>query len=247
VLRRGFHNHISGALETRPCVGVKFNFLSGGFFMNEIHKSLVLTLLGKRNPELDKYYIALGEFVHAYSDVELELQRSLWHAAKVKEPIAQAVFSGVRTEAAISNINRISEARKWSEPKKTKYKYLFDQLQIINKLRNDIVHRGASLQADGTWISSNEKYVHIPERITTTPVSAGILNNASADLFEIRYRLAFLAHGRHWPVQMKEHFTDFLTHAWLYRPVPQGRKAQTNRKAHQTRGHPPRFGRKKQS
>jgi hypothetical protein len=177
--------------------------------MNANHRRVAFAMLGKRDPDLDKYYAALGEFIHAYSDVEAELQRTLWHHAGVKEPVAQAVFSGVRTEAAISNINRIGEARKWSELKKRKFKSLFDQLQIINKLRNDIVHRGASLQADGTWLSSNEKFVHIAERTTTTPVSAAILNAAGADLFEIRYCLAFLTFGHRWPPHQKKHFANF--------------------------------------
>lgn len=59
----------------------------------------------------DAYNLALGRFISVFSQVETELQGYLWKFAGVPAPTAQAIFSGVRVDAAIQLINRISDAQ----------------------------------------------------------------------------------------------------------------------------------------
>jgi len=42
------------------------------------------------------------------------MQMALWHFAEVNDPIAQAVFSGVRADDASNKIARIGVAKNWS-------------------------------------------------------------------------------------------------------------------------------------
>jgi len=120
---------------------------------------------------VDKYYLALGRFVSAFSDAEATLLDVLWLSAKMRAPYAQAVLSGVRTEAAIGYINRIAEAKRWSEKKKANWQRLFTQLGLINKLRNDILHYGVSMFGS-YWVVTNKRVVHHPDRIREIHITA---------------------------------------------------------------------------
>jgi hypothetical protein len=207
--------------------------------MNARRKRIVRAMLGQPD-ETDAYYLALGKFIAQYAVVEGLLRVSLWHFASLKAPIAQAIMSGVRTEDAISYINRIADATKWTNEKKASFKTVFNQIQVINKLRNDIVHRGAALQADGTWLSTNKAVAHIPERITNTVVSAEALDFARNDLFSIRAALTLLTYDHLKIKGLDPWAKPALDGAWQYKPAPQGRKAQTNRTARRKQPSPPR-------
>lgn len=211
--------------------------------MDSRHQKVANALLGLPDNKTNAYHLALGRFIAEYATVEAELRALLWSVAGVKEPIAQAIMSGVRTEDGISLIYRVLDAKKWSEQRKARFKYLFDQIQAINKLRNDIVHRGASLQADGSWLSTNKTIAHIPERITNTVVSPDILDFARSDLFNIRIGLVFLKLGRRAPPPLNRMADEALKDAWRYIPAPQGRKASTNRQTPQKPTRPPRSSR----
>jgi hypothetical protein len=207
--------------------------LVGSFAMDVRHKLVAMSLLGKTIKESDDYHLALGRFIAEYAMLETTLRSALWHLSRLKAPMAQVLLSGVRTDAAISNINRISEAKKWPDRKKKQWKFVSDQIQDINLLRNSIVHHGAALQADGTWLSSNKKVVHVPEKATNRIVRPEILDQARSDLFSIRLCVAFFAWGNRFPPHMRLTVKQTLSGAWQYKPAPQGRKANTNRKDRQ--------------
>src|SRR5438128_12465077 len=86
------------------------------------------------------YYQALGEFVSSFSQLEINLQLALWQFAKLSKPIARALLSGsTRINEAMNQILKLAEAQKWEDEKKKELKFLFDQLGIINKVRNDLL------------------------------------------------------------------------------------------------------------
>jgi hypothetical protein len=205
-----------------------------------ISRRITNWLLGKPDKETDEYLQALGTFIQGFADTELALQEALWRLARLKPPIAQAVLSGVRTEAAISLINRIADAKSWSNKRKAQFKHVFDQLQAINRLRNDILHHGSHLQKDGTWLSTNQKFVHVLAKTRRVTVTKTGLEQATGDLFEIRCRLVLLLHPSK---KAREVFSKVLTPAWRYKSAPQGRKARMNRTAHQKRQRQPRSSR----
>jgi hypothetical protein len=142
---------------------------------NAVLRDITLKLMGKPNKKVDQYYMLLGRFVTNFSFVEQHVQSLLWRLAKLESPISQAILSGVRTEAAISLIYRIADAERWSKEKKEAYKDALDQLQVINKLRNDLLHRGSRLQPNGTWLITNEHFVHIPERTINVTLTVSLL------------------------------------------------------------------------
>ena len=52
----------------------------------------------------DEYYTALGQFVAAFSEIECAMEVVLWNISKIKSPVAQAVFSGVRADDACNKL-----------------------------------------------------------------------------------------------------------------------------------------------
>lgn len=89
------------------------------------------------------YMFALGNFISMFSALEAKLQAALWKFAGVTPPGAQAVFSGVRVNGAMQFINRLADAQNWDKARKDELQFMFAQLGIINRLRNDLLHYGA--------------------------------------------------------------------------------------------------------
>jgi hypothetical protein len=190
--------------------------------------------------EIDQYQQSLGRFVAAFSQVEANLQTVLWHFAGVKAPTAQAVFSGVRVEGAMGFINRIAEAQRWRKSKRDKLQYIFTQLGIINKLRNDILHYGAQLHARDTWVVSNRLFAHIPKRVRQLTVSPSILDDASFDLRKIESHLIVMAWHKVMPPGARAAFRPALKAAWRYKQPQPSRPARKSRKIPQGRRPRPR-------
>ncbi|WP_213738004.1 hypothetical protein [Bradyrhizobium sp. dw_411] len=189
-------------------------------------RDAVMRLFGKPNKKVDQYYILLGQFVNCYAFLERDVQAVLWRLAKLETPISQSVLSGVRTEAAVALIYRIADAERWSKCRKEAYKNILDQIQVLNKLRNDLLHRGSELQQDGTWLITNLPFVHIPERITNISMTVSDLKHAYNDLIIVRLVVSLILDDE---VHSEEWWNKSKLLSWSYKPAPQGRKAQTNR------------------
>ena len=60
-------------------------------------------------------------------------------------------------------INRIADAQKWRKPQREKLTYVFQHLGQLNKLRNDILHYGASPtdRTFTTWKVTNRLFAHL--------------------------------------------------------------------------------------
>ncbi len=187
--------------------------------------------------DIDRFRHSVGRFVLQFSDVEAMLQTVVWHFAGIAPPIAQAVFPGIRIEAAMTYMNRIADARKWNDAEKSGFEYIFLQLGMINKLRNDILHYGATLDLDnvGHWLVTNELVAHIPEKIRTTRISATTLDDASSDLHKIGSHLIILTWGDSMPPEAHNFYEAELARAWQYKPQQQAGDPSTTRKTPQER------------
>jgi hypothetical protein len=131
----------------------------------------------------DGYWKALGRFIHAFSDAEAIVQMLLWTESAVTVDVARSIFSGARIDTAKGFITRLRESRGVGEH--PQLKRAFDQLAVITRARNDIVHYGAKF--DGTTFSvSNSLVAHIPERTRSFAVSPEIFEEMIADLGAIR-------------------------------------------------------------
>lgn len=85
-----------------------------------------------------EYYQALGHFVTLFTDIECGLQQALWQISKVKSPVAQAIFSGVRADDACNKITRISEAENWSKERQTEWSIISSRVGIL-RITSDII------------------------------------------------------------------------------------------------------------
>jgi hypothetical protein len=128
-------------------------------------------------PGHDVYWKALGKFIHRFAMLEQQIAYLLQLSAKVPKETAQALFHGTRAKAAIDNLNRLREVRGLAED--PDWKRVVDQFGIINSVRNDIVHYGATLHDDGFKIASKR---NIPRKQTVTQVDAPQLDAMTEDL-----------------------------------------------------------------
>ncbi len=189
----------------------------------------------------EPYLLALGRFVSTFSQVEMMLQHVLWKFSKTAEPTAQAVFSGVRPETAMQFITRIAAAQKWKAKRKEEIEYVFSQLGMINKLRNDLLHYGASMEDEltDTWLITNARFVHIPERIQELRITPQLLLDAQADLAQILIRLIFLAWSRNMPTETRAVFRELREGAWRYKPPQRDQPVRKKQNKHQERKRQP--------
>lgn len=186
----------------------------------------------------DAYYTALGNFVNNFSQVETTLQHTLWMVSGVKADVAPAIFSGLRVEGCLQFLRRIADAKKWNSPKKQALEEIIARLGPINKLRNDILHYGATmdLSAEHSWLISNRGFAHTPQKIREFLITPSLLDNVSSDLRKLFYLIIVLGlrelFGPKGGAWVKRRFAPFLKPAWLYKPPPQAKTVGKNRKTH---------------
>src|SRR5687767_63683 len=105
--------------------------------------------LKRRTARYRPYWAALGEFVHAFSQVERELQELVFHLSGVSAQDGKALFHGMRVDAAKDAINRLLDARGDTEIK-ARLEEPFAHLGHIAGMRNNLIHWGAA-EGEGEW------------------------------------------------------------------------------------------------
>jgi hypothetical protein len=184
--------------------------------------------------DAERYYLSLGQFVTIFSEIESDLQAALWHLADVPSPTAQAVFTGLRVNTLISYINRIADAQKWSKERKREFEYVFSQLGMINKLRNELLHYGSQLEGPDKWLVTNEFFAHTPEKVQPTRLSPAILDAATHDLGKIGAHIFLWVGGEtilsHVSNEQRDAFLEVLNSAWLYKQPQRGQRPRKSRK-----------------
>lgn len=133
------------------------------------------------------YWQTLGQFISMFSGVEEAIQRLLWAHANVQEPISQAVFSGVRVDNGSGLIRRVIEAK--GEKISPALAAAFTQLSLINSLRNQIVHYGATQANEDEWHVSNALIAHNEAKLTKHIISPNVILHMTRDLVKIRVHL----------------------------------------------------------
>ena len=174
------------------------------------------------------YLLALGEFIDQFARTEAMLHYVLRHFAKTSQNIGNAVFSGVRVDAAVSFIRRIAEVEDPGETARKQIDFLFTHLAEINNLRNDIVHYGSEIRGGGRRVTTNRIMALTADRIRERAVSPEILRDAASDLNKINIHLS--AHLLiHMPNQIMEGFRPILDASWRYKPHAQGSNHRKSR------------------
>ncbi len=190
----------------------------------------------------DEYYRLLGHFISMFSDTEKLVVEVLRHVSGASKPVARALFSGTRTDAACSYIKRIGDAKKWPKERQEAWKNISDHLSYISLLRNHIVHYGADWRSLDQWVVTNKNIALTPDSTINLPISRHIFEAAMADLNKIDCHLLVFA----WPKKFSHlaEVHEALARAWLYKPPPQGGRPQRTQNKPQARKHPPKSSRR---
>ncbi len=170
------------------------------------------------------YWEALGRFIEAYAEIEHVISSTLWSFAKVSPPIAQAIFSGTRADAATKLINRILDGTKARKAIKEEFAFIFAQLNLITEARNLIVHYETT-HIGGKWVVTNRRIALDKKRLRQQPISVSILTQMSADLekISIHLYLLFLRNEKAKRSNISEimhAFAQELLAPWQYKPLP---------------------------
>lgn len=112
-------------------------------------------------PEVKReYFAALGEFVHEFAHVERMTLALLWQMAGLTVPVARAILSGVRADAASNLINRILEVSPPPAPgTRADLQDVFGQLGLINSVRNSLLHLGTEFADEGTEFVTSNRFI----------------------------------------------------------------------------------------
>jgi hypothetical protein len=165
-----------------------------------------------------EYHRLLGRFVDRFARIEARLFELLAEYSGLSDKAAGAVFSGSRADNTMSLIKRLAVAN--SLPKKTRddIDYVFTQVGIINKTRNDLLHYGIT----GTHFSVIRK-----DRISYTDFNTQNYRLESEhfdamdhDLRKSNDHLLILIHGDQITQYAKEGDLDILSASWRYKPPP---------------------------
>ncbi|MHA1548016.1 MAG: hypothetical protein ACTSU0_10020 [Alphaproteobacteria bacterium] len=185
------------------------------------------TRLDEISLDIDSFLYSLGRFVSTFANTETHIQTVLWHFAGVEAPIAPAVFSGVRINAALGSLKRIADAKKWDKRKTDELKELSQRMGEITQLRNDILHFGATPDWPKGHVVSNRLFAHTEERIRETRVTAARLDAANADLHKIQDHFTVLAWNDIIPEDARSDFVATLRRPWQYKFAPDTATRQT--------------------
>jgi hypothetical protein len=172
------------------------------------------------------YWLALGQFVHEFAVIELFMGLLLMQVSGVKPPIAAAVFSGVRADAARNLINRALDAAK-NEAQKQRLEHVFAQLGHMTEARNDILHCGAFEHHNNEFIVN--KIAHIPEREEIYAVTVDTLEALITDARKVQHHLMFETSGEASELLTNDaRFRGVLAASWLYKPPQQDARDRRN-------------------
>ena len=165
------------------------------------------------------YWLHLGRLIHEFSRVEFFLQYALRQFSGMTPEVSGAVSGEFRVAAAKDAINRVLVAKGDLEIR-DRLKGPFDQLGVINGVRNDIVHWGALDDGSVDFLVSNSQRLFAPERLREFRVSLRDLRAMSLDLFRISSHLIDEIRGPV-PDEHDEEWAKVRELKWLYRPPAQ--------------------------
>jgi len=166
-----------------------------------------------------EYWAELGRFIHQFSETEREMQILLRHFSNMPDKIAAVLLAGEKVDQAISKVSRILDATE-NVHAKSRLEPVFQQLGVINGVRNNIVHWGATACDGALWVS-NKHLKPLPTREVEYTVSVDALRRMTIDLFKIDMHISWEIHlsepGGSVEIYQKV-FQRVLEAAWRYKP-----------------------------
>lgn len=182
--------------------------------------------MNKATLDRDSLLWELGRFVNQFALTESMVFMFISQLIGLKREESAAIISGLKTDASITCIKRIFEARNQVIPKQISAS--LEQLNAINTFRNTVLHGGI----DWSGLVSNH-VKSLPTRTNSFTIKPANLANASVDLVAISTSL-FIYHA---PITSEnevetKRIHDLLTKPWLYiSPQPNKTHQQTRSSA----------------
>jgi hypothetical protein len=168
------------------------------------------------NFDLASYWQLLGAFISEFSRSEELVFRLLVKEAGVSDVVAKAIFSGVKIDGAKDFINRLYEARGDERP--VALVRAFEQLGVITRMRNDLVHYGVTHAYGLSPRVSNSRTAHAKRALRELHVSNEVLSNMISDLGVINTVILDIV-GTHWRgLTWREDVFKAANGAWRYKP-----------------------------
>ena len=127
------------------------------------------------------FYISLGRFLHQYSLLETAMLTVLIGVSGVTQSVGKSIYSELQIKTAISYINRILDATGRADLKQNLKPY-FDQINLINSMRDEILHYGATYNfSKNALIVSNERVAHTQDKLRRIEVNPQLLDDLRHD------------------------------------------------------------------
>jgi hypothetical protein len=180
--------------------------------INPHRKSLFESTEDIENKSNAGYYFALGKFLSKHADVEWALNRLVRHYYDIDEQTANLIFQSLGVDLALQHILRFRGAGRIPEDDIPEIDALKEQINVISRFRNDLVHYGIDYQDDNEeYVISNHDFTFKEPR--THRVTPAILLGAYRDLAKIFIRIRLLLNPA-----IREHtyltFFDILNEVW---------------------------------
>jgi len=176
----------------------------------------------ERIAQFTPYWTALGRLTEELSNVEHALFGTMVYLVEVPDDIGKAIFSGTRSDLAISYITRILEVRDIHDIRAEIHK-IFCQLRIIYSARNIIVHHGWSVSREHNteFYFATFKEAHIEDKLRELTLTVDDINAMAVDARTACAKLICI-----WKLLGKSHDFPILPTAiaqrpWLYKPPQQ--------------------------
>lgn len=167
----------------------------------------------------DAYFMALGRFVHAFAEVEKAIHYSFANFTKLKIPIAHIIKRESSAKDLISIIKPAVKLNKFSERAIAEVESLFTQFESISTFRNRVLHRGAHLQEDGTYLAHNMATMRTGEAYETANFTLEDIEAARRDLGRITVRLYDVANLTPYGMKRPAQVDALLSAPWQYKSV----------------------------
>lgn len=137
----------------------------------------------------------------------------------VTHKVGQSIYSGTRVGPAKDFINRILDAT-GRKTLKDQLKPYFDQIGLINSMRDEILHYGAVYDhSKNVLIVSNERVAHIPEKLRRIEVDPQLLDDLTHDTTRAFCGI-ILCISRSIPPDSLKYLESVVASPWRYKQPP---------------------------
>ena len=174
------------------------------------------------------YWLALGRFVHFFSIAEMQVTFVMRHLMKTDERVARIVTGGAQLDSRATYIKELMVVRRIGRKTRDEMKYILDQLSIIAKVRNDILHYGTGRFMFRELIISNAVVAKTSSRVREYAIDVSTLEKMTADLQFIIQGLGNVLYDGSVRVSKRRQWEKYHGGAWRYKslpPIPPRRKS----------------------